>query len=58
MLEGGEIKEEGTHSMLMKQKGMYADMYTKQAENYLATPAHDISNGIFDLKEVERGKDR
>ena len=36
LLENGEVKEEGTHRELMKKKGLYADMYLKQAENYLA----------------------
>ena len=36
LLENGEVKEEGTHRELMKKKGIYADMYQKQAENYLA----------------------
>ena len=30
MLEEGCVKEEGTHRMLMKQQGIYADMYAKQ----------------------------
>jgi len=37
MLEHGEIIERGTHKSLMKLGGVYADMYKKQAENYLAT---------------------
>ena len=36
LLENGEVREEGTHRELMKKKGLYADMYQKQAENYLA----------------------
>ncbi|MDD7767603.1 MAG: ABC transporter ATP-binding protein, partial [Treponema sp.] len=36
LLEQGRIKEEGTHKELMKQNGLYADMYNKQAKNYLA----------------------
>ena len=36
LLENGQVKEEGTHRELMKKKGLYADMYQKQAENYLA----------------------
>ena len=36
LLEKGQIKEEGTHKELMKQNGLYADMYNKQAKNYLA----------------------
>ena len=36
LLENGEVREEGTHRELMKKQGIYADMYQKQAENYLA----------------------
>lgn len=36
LLENGEAKEEGTHRELMDKHGLYADMYQKQAENYLA----------------------
>ncbi|MBR5348698.1 MAG: ABC transporter ATP-binding protein [Lachnospiraceae bacterium] len=36
LLEGGTVKEQGTHSMLMDESGTYADMYKKQARNYLA----------------------
>ncbi len=36
MMEKGRIAEEGTHSQLMKLKGVYQQMYNKQAENYLA----------------------
>ena len=36
LLSDGTAKEEGTHKMLMEQGGIYADMYTKQARNYLA----------------------
>lgn len=51
MLEEGMVKEEGTHGMLMKQGGLYADMYAKQAENYLAVSADEIGQGIFAVKE-------
>ena len=36
LLENGEVREEGTHRELMAKHGIYADMYEKQAENYLA----------------------
>ena len=36
MLEHGKVIEEGTHAVLMQKKGAYADMYEKQAVNYLA----------------------
>ncbi|MDF2685640.1 MAG: ABC-type multidrug transport system, ATPase and permease component, partial [Clostridia bacterium] len=35
MLENGEIIEQGTHKELMKQNGKYADMFNKQAANYV-----------------------
>ncbi len=47
MLEDGTVKEEGTHRMLMQKKGLYADMYEKQAENYLATSPGEMTDGIF-----------
>ena len=36
MLENGTILERGTHKELMELNGSYADMYNKQAKNYLA----------------------
>lgn len=36
MLEHGAVAEEGVHEELMEKKGPYAEMYTKQAVNYLA----------------------
>lgn len=36
MLENGTIIEQGTHNELMQYGGAYADMYLKQAKNYLA----------------------
>ena len=36
LLSEGTVKEVGTHEELMKLGGLYADMYTKQAKNYLA----------------------
>ncbi|MBO5357327.1 MAG: ABC transporter ATP-binding protein [Clostridia bacterium] len=35
MLENGEIIESGTHSELMRLNGKYADMFKKQAQNYI-----------------------
>ena len=43
MLEEGRIIERGSHDQLMKNDGSYADMYNKQAKNYLA---------VENLKEV------
>ncbi len=35
VLEHGKIMEQGTHQDLMKQKGLYHELFTKQAEGYL-----------------------
>ena len=35
MLENGEIIESGTHKQLMELNGKYADMFKKQAQNYI-----------------------
>ena len=54
MLEHGQVIEEGTHKMLMKKQGVYADMYTKQAENYLAASVEETGSDIFAVRgEVE-----
>ena len=37
MLENGEVIEVGTHEELMTKNGKYADMFRKQAENYIDT---------------------
>lgn len=36
VFEKGELKEEGTHKELLANKGIYADMFLKQARNYTA----------------------
>ena len=54
MLEHGKVIEEGTHKMLMQKQGVYADMYTKQAENYLAASVEEAGSDIFAVQgEVE-----
>lgn len=35
LFENGRIVEQGNHEMLMQQNGKYADMFRKQAENYV-----------------------
>ena len=45
MLENGTVVEQGSHAMLMQKQGLYADMYQKQAVNYLA--GHDTKESIF-----------
>lgn len=40
LLENGEVVECGTHAELMAKNGKYADMFKKQAQNYI-----DISEG-------------
>ena len=39
LLENGEVAECGTHEELMAKNGKYADMFRKQAENYVETEA-------------------
>lgn len=53
MLEDGMVKEEGTNKMLMKKQGLYADMYEKQAENYLAASRKEVRDSIFATGEVQ-----
>ena len=36
VFEKGELREEGTHRELLENKGIYADMFLKQARNYTA----------------------
>ncbi|MBD5468497.1 MAG: ABC transporter ATP-binding protein [Lachnospiraceae bacterium] len=36
MLENGTVIEQGSHRELMEQNGKYCEMFTKQAQNYLA----------------------
>ena len=36
MLEHGKVIEQGTHKELMALGGKYCEMFTKQAQNYLA----------------------
>ena len=36
MLDNGNVIEQGSHKELMLQKGKYCEMFTKQAQNYLA----------------------
>jgi len=36
LLENGKVQESGNHKELIKLNGIYADMYIKQARNYLA----------------------
>lgn len=43
MLENGTILEEGTHEESLTKNGAYADMYYKQAKNYLASDETEMS---------------
>ncbi len=47
MLENGTIIEQGSHRKLMQGKGAYADMYEKQAVNYLAADVASVQGSIF-----------
>lgn len=46
LLSEGTVKEVGTHEELMKLGGLYADMYTKQAKNYLAISGDAEHHGV------------
>ena len=46
LLSDGTVKEAGTHKMLMELDGIYADMYTKQAKNYLAISEAETSKNV------------
>jgi ATP-binding cassette subfamily B protein len=46
LLSDGTVKEAGTHKMLMELGGIYADMYTKQAKNYLAISEAETSKKV------------
>lgn len=35
VLEGGTIMENGSHNDLIKQNGLYAEMYRKQSQQYI-----------------------
>ena len=43
MLENGEIIESGTHTELMLKNGKYADMFEKQAKNYVEQKEGDLN---------------
>lgn len=43
MLENGEVIECGTHAELMSQNGKYADMFKKQAQNYVDLEESEVS---------------
>lgn len=44
VLNAGELCEYGTHSELMAINGVYADLFNKQAESYLATESEVAAN--------------
>lgn len=43
LFENGEIIEHGTHTELMHQNGKYADMFKKQAQNYVDLAESEVS---------------
>ena len=52
LLENGTVKEEGNHKKLMALNGTYADMYNKQAKNYLWKP-EDVKKSKSTKKEAK-----
>ena len=55
LLSDGTVKEAGTHRMLMDRKGLYADMYTKQAKNYLAISGDGLSSDDKERPDPDGG---
>lgn len=55
LLEQGTVKECGNHTELMAQNGAYADMYLKQARNYLADQQYlaETTGEVVVRKEVQ-----
>lgn len=47
LLENGNVMESGSHDELMKLGGVYADMYIKQARNYLADDGYQEKAQYF-----------
>ncbi|MDE6592762.1 MAG: ABC transporter ATP-binding protein/permease [Oscillospiraceae bacterium] len=46
MLENGAVIEQGTHRELIQQAGKYAEMFNKQAQNYLADEGYKEETAI------------
>lgn len=49
LLENGTVKESGNHRELIMLNGSYADMYQKQAQNYLADSSFDVKNAYGEV---------
>ena len=47
VMNHGTIIEQGSHKKLMANHGAYADMYEKQAINYLATDRASLEGSFF-----------
>lgn len=47
MLENGRIVEEGTHQMLLKKQGKYAELYKVQEQNYCAFHAEEVMSNEY-----------
>jgi len=50
LLDNGTVKEQGSHEELLAKEGIYADMYLKQARNYLADDLYRVETA---RKEVQ-----
>ena len=49
VLDGGKKIEEGTHQELMERKGIYAEMFTMQAQMYRETLSDSVGAGLPSL---------
>ena len=47
MLENGRIVEEGTHQMLLKKQGKYAELYKVQEQNYCTFHAEEVMSNEY-----------
>ena len=46
MLENGQVIEQGSHEALMQTHGKYCEMFTKQAQNYLADESYGKETAV------------
>ena len=55
MLENGKVIEQGSHKELMALSGKYCEMFTRQAQNYLADESYGTGKSD-DISESSQEK--